>query len=249
MELISLRAVRQDRAYFFPKLNRNKPMKRLLLFATILLALSTSSGAQILFGPSPYLQRSDSPFFAEIQLGMVAVEDFEDGLFNIGGVMASIGSVTGPGGATDSVDADDGVIDGSGTNGRSFFSINGAVGIRFTFTGPLPTRAGIVWTDAGAGATVTFEAFDQNGISLGVFPTHTADNSNFGETAEDRFFGVIHGGGISSILIHNSGGGIEVDHLQFGVPVPEPTSAVLLLAAAPAIWLLARRHRKHTTRG
>lgn len=155
---------------------------------------------------------------------MVFVENFEDGLFNIAGVTANVGQVVGPGGLADSVDADDGAINGSGTNGRSWFSGNGPGGITFTFTGPLPTRAGIVWTDAGAGATVMFQAFDQNGLSLGMFATHTADNSNNGETAEDRFFGAFNPGGISRIFISNSSGGIEVDHLQFGSPVPEPAT-------------------------
>ena len=78
---------------------------------------------------------------------------------------------------------------------------------------------GIVWTD-GAGQTL-FRAFEADGTLLGsigpiydpgVFP----DGSFNGETAEDRFFGVAYDGGISSVFIGNSGGGIEVDHLQYG---------------------------------
>jgi len=45
-----------------------------------------------------------------------------------------------------------------------------------------------------------------------VFP----DSSSAGETGEERFFGLYEPTGISSIFISNSGGGIEVDHLQFG---------------------------------
>ncbi|MDB6053642.1 MAG: hypothetical protein JWN25_1165 [Verrucomicrobiales bacterium] len=196
----------------------------IVLFA----AMTISLQAGTLLGPSSYTQPSNSPFAAEILYGSVVLENFEDGLLNIPGVTASAGAVTGPGGLTDSVDADDGVIDGSGTNGKSFFSLDGAGGIRFTFSGNLPTRAGLVWTDAGAGATVSFQAFDQNGLSLGVFPTHVADNSNSGETAEDRFFGAINNGGISSIFVSNSSGGIEIDHLQFGTAVPEPATSLFL---------------------
>jgi len=108
------------------------------------------------------------------------------------------------------------VIDGSGTGGHSYFSGNGSGGITFTFdpqrTGGLPTEAGMVWTDGGG--TVTFEAFDQNGISLGTNgPFSHPDGSIAGTTDEDRFYGVIYAGGISAIKLTNTAGGIEVDHL------------------------------------
>jgi hypothetical protein len=160
------------------------------------------------------------------------LETFEDGALNTPGVTASTGSVIGPGGLTDSVDADDGVIDGSGTNGHSFFAIPGSTGITFTFDATalsgLPTRVGIVWTD-GEGTT-TFEAFGPGGVPLGqIGPVAIADGSVTGTTAEDRFFGVIHTAGISSIRISNTVGGIEVDHLQYGVPA----SAVVQTASIP----------------
>ncbi len=37
------------------------------------------------------------------------------------------------------------------------------------------------------------------------------------DLAEDRFFGVYEPGGISSIALSNSSGGIEMDHIQFGL--------------------------------
>ncbi|MCK6485084.1 MAG: PKD domain-containing protein [Phycisphaerae bacterium] len=170
-----------------------------------------------LIGPLPYLCETDSPF----PLGTTGffLETFEDGLLNTPGVSASGGGPTGPGGLTDSVDCDDGVIDGSGTNGRDFFFGAGSVGVTFTFNaqalGGFPTHAGIVWTD-GSG-TITFEAFDAQGASLGTLSGNHADGSFTGGTAEDRFYGVIHAGGISAIHIRNTSGGIEVDHLQYGV--------------------------------
>ena len=172
-----------------------------------------------LLGPSPYLQASDSPLSGG-RYSYFYLENFEDHLLNVPGVTTSSGGVTsvvfGPA-IHDSVDADDGVIDGSGLQGDSYFSFDGSGGIKFTFNsgtlGSLPTDAGIVWTD-GAGTT-TFEAFDQNGVSLGVIaPVSIADGSFNGETAEDRFFGVNNPGGVSAIFISNSSGGIEVDHLQ-----------------------------------
>ena len=67
--------------------------------------------------------------------------------------------------------------------------------------------------------------------------TYNWDEETYGE---DRFFGVQFAGGIRSITISNSAGGIEVDHIQYGAmaPVPEPGSWALMAAG---LGLLARR--------
>lgn len=172
-------------------------------------------------GPTPYLSQADSPFNADIISGGTFLADFEDGLLNTPGVSASAGGVTSVvfgRGLHDSVDADDGVIDGSGSNGDSFFSWSGSTGITFSFDASIlgsPTHAGLVWTD-GVGTTL-FEAFGPDGVSLGTIgPVAIADNTHNGATAEDHFFGVINASGISSIKISNTSGGIEIDHLQYG---------------------------------
>jgi len=137
----------------------------------------------------------------------------------------------------DSVDEDDGVLDGQGNNGHSLFT--DAVGIDFIFDvaqlGALPTHVGIVWTDGAV--TTTFEAFDASGASLGkIGPVSLNDGSANGGTGEDRFFGVIHEGGISKIRITDSLSGIEVDHLQYGRASGGPDEE--LTALAPAIlWV------------
>ncbi len=99
--------------------------------------------------------------------------------------------------------------------------------------------------------------------ALRIGPVAIADGSISGETAEDRFFGVTNPGGISSIRISNTAGGIEVDHLQYGVyagaappppppppppvpaeltqPVPGPTGATLILLVL-ALGAAAARH-------
>jgi hypothetical protein len=164
-------------------------------------------------GPTPYLSAADNPFTAGSP--GLCIDTFEDGTLDPEGVSGN-GSPTAPSGITDSVDGDDGVIDGSGTSGNSYFSGSGSTGITFTFdpqrTGGLPTEAGMVWTD-GQG-TVTFEAFDQNGASLGTIgPFDHPDGSISGTTGEDRFYGVMYAGGISAIKLTNTAGGIEVDHL------------------------------------
>lgn len=177
--------------------------------------------AATLIGPTPYLSVVDSPFLGSLGF---TLEDFEDGLFNIPGVSANVGAPFGPGGSTDSVDADDGLIDGIGTNGRSYHYADAIAGIRFTFDeivlGTLPTRAGLVWTDGNN--SIVFEAFDRNGVSLGILVGSHGDGSYFGTTGDDRFYGVEYAAGIGSIHIRSTGGGgIEVDHLQYGwIPTP-----------------------------
>jgi hypothetical protein len=217
--------------------------------AAVALGLTTLGSAQFL-GPSSYVEFSDSPFsttgFVDFHL-----EDFEDGSLNSAGVSASGGSVLGPSSLTDSVDEDDGSVDGSGTAGHSWYS-SGARKLRFTFDksvlGYLPTHAGIVWTDVGFTDSlfcigdVEFEAFDENGASLGMLLEQgLGDGAADGKTAEDRFFGIVHLGGISAIEIRMpESGDWEVDHLQYGV-VPEPaTIAVLGLGLAAAF----RRRKK-----
>jgi hypothetical protein len=134
-------------------------------------------------------------------------------------VTASAGGVQGPGPDTDSVDADDGTLDGSGHAGHDFLVPDGAAGVTFTFDasvlGTLPTRVGVVWTN-GAGAT-TFEAFDAHGASLGTIgPTTLAPPAALGTAGVARFLGVTHAGGVSAITIRNAGGSLQLDHLQYG---------------------------------
>lgn len=212
-------------------------------FACMLLLVPGIASAQML-GPSSYVQFSDSPFFGG-SFGYFYLEDMEDDLFSQPGVTKSAGNVIGPGGLTDSVDADDGVVDGSGTSGRSLFSGSGSTGITFTFDalvlGALPTHAGIVWTD-GAG-TINFEARDAGGSLIGSLSGTHADGSITGQTAEDRFYGVQYAAGIKSIKIWNTAGGIEVDHLQYGGEAPVPEPATMALVAATALAAMRKRRR------
>lgn len=205
--------------------------------AFIALGIAGTAKAALL-GPTSYLSFGDSPF-ADGSFVDFHLEDFEDGLLNTPGVTASAGSPLPPTGVTDSVDEDDGTIDGSGTGGNSFFFGGGSTGITFTFDdtvlGYFPDSAGIVWTD-GAGLT-SFEAFAPDGTSLGTIgPVSIADGSFSGTSAEDRFFGVEDLGPIGSIFISNTSAGVEVDHLQYGIKqiappqgIPEPTSTLSLI--------------------
>ncbi len=180
------------------------------LFAASLLLLTIQASAQTatFFGPTPYLQQSDTP--AGFSALPVVLENFEDSVLDPD--LSTVATIIGPGGLTDSVDIDDGVIDGSGTAGRSAFS---GSPVRITFSSR-PVSAGLVWTDGGSNASVTFQAFDGAGLSLGTHgPFVLGDNSNTGTTAEDRFFGVRYAQGISAILITHTSGGYEIDHIQW----------------------------------
>lgn len=228
-------------------------MKALIFFRNILTIICLASiacfaNAATFLGPTPYLSSLDSPFTGG-SFSYFHLEDFEDHLLNVPGVSASAGGVTsvvfGPS-IHDSVDADDGVIDGSGLAGDSYFGRSGSAGITFTFDagvlGSLPTHVGIVWTD-GAGSTF-FEAFDSSATSVGsIGPVTIATSGHSGQTDEDRFFGVINPDGISSIFISNSSGGMEIDHLQYGltaIPAPE----ALLLFGSGLLGLVGAARRK-----
>lgn len=199
--------------------------------------------AQTFLGPTPYLQTSDSPL---LSLSGFAVDNLEDGALDVPGVTADFGHVLAPSTLTDSVDNDDGALDGFGLDGHSWFG-NGGLGVRFTFDaaqiGFVPKSAGVVWTDGTD--PISFEAFDTNGASLGVVIGNHSDDSFGGQTAEDRFYGISYAAGIGSIRMTN-GGGIELDHVQYAneVVVPEPdVGTFLLLTIAGLLACMRPRYR------
>lgn len=226
------------------------------LFPVLLLSAALPSARAGLIGPSPYFSFTDSPF-NPASFSYFYLEDFEDNSLNVPGVSPSAGDTSlnsGYSGAIiDSVDADDGSIDGTcliaGATCYSWFSASGSTGVTWTFDagvlGSLPTAAGIVWTD-GSG-TVTFQAYDESDVLLGTLTYTGADSSNYGGTDEDRFFGVTNASGISRIFLSNASGGIEMDHLQYGggaaeSSVPEPASLISVCVGLIGLFLL-RRHR------
>lgn len=225
-------------------------------FFVPLFAFAAFGAGQVLaqyLGPTPYLSAADSPFASVAFTEYFHLEDFEDGLLDAPGLSASEGFVTSPDTLVDSVDGDDGVIDGNGNGGHSWYSGGDANMLRFSFDetvlGAYPTHAGFVWTDVGivAGenfgfAEIEFEAFDAAGVSLGVYgPYRLGDGLITGETAEDRFFGIVHADGISAIEARMpDSGDWELDHVQFG-RVPEPAT-MLLLTLMPA---MLRRRAAH----
>ena len=192
-----------------------RPFSRLLLgLASSLLASPVAHAQTTFFGPLPYTSTADRPVEFAAGAVDVHVEDAEDG--SIDARFGINASVIGPGGLTDSVDADDGSIDGSGSSGRSLFA---GAPVEVIFSPPLPVAAGLVWTDGGTPTTATFSAFDAGGFLLGTIgPVAIGDLSNLGGTSEDRFFGVTHAAGISRIRIAHTSGGYEVDHITWATP-------------------------------
>lgn len=214
-----------------------------VLAVALICGVASSASAAVFFGPTPYLSDLDIP--ANFYNGTYTfLEDFEDGSLD-GDIIVS-GGILSDSQAVDSVDADDGLIDGSGSNGYAWFLRGGNAILTFSFTNlpVLPTAAALVWTDGNN--PQSFEAFDENSQSLGMIsgPFAFADGSVLGTTAEDRFFGVTHASGISAIrIIGGVEGGLEVDHVQYGQMVPEPGSIAIFLAFA-GFGLFARWRRR-----
>jgi hypothetical protein len=203
---------------------------RATIYTTVALgALALSAGAEaapIFFGPTPYTSQADIPagFYAG---GPTALENFEDN--NLGFGITGPGIIRAPSAFTDSVDGDDGLIDGFGTKGFSFMTTGNS--ITFTFATPV-TAAALVFTDSVG--PVTFTAFGPTMAVLGsIGPFSLNDGLYNGKTAEDRFLGVQDAGGIKAIRLSSTATGIEVDHVQYGnkgagVAAPEPGAAALL---------------------
>ena len=194
-----------------------KFLQAILLGGLILALAAVDAQAATYFGPTPYLSALDIPT-GLYAAGPTALETFEDGSLDFG-ISATSGGVGGPGAFTDSVDGDDGVIDGFGTQGKSWATNLASTSMTFSFSGPLPSAAGIVWTDSDPNPlSVSFEAFGPGMVSLGIFgPFQLGDTVQTGTTAEDRFFGVSDSGGILAIRLYNtSTNGWEIDHLQYG---------------------------------
>jgi hypothetical protein len=219
--------------------------------AVVVASLTVCSAAMAEdIGPLPYLSFADSPF-SGLTFDRFDLEDFEDDQLNTPWVTASAGTVTAPGPSTDSVDGDDGAIDGSGTAGRSL--IARANFITFTFDplapGGLPTHIGIAFTDIGAVAggtegfgTFEYRAYNAAGEQVGLhIVAGLGDGLVTGGTAEDKFFGSVDLRGFARLEVgFSNSADWEVDHLQYGV-LPTPGAGGL---AAVAALLGTRRRRR-----
>lgn len=202
----------------------NKIPPALIAIVALLLAHPTpaQNSDAVPLGPTRYLSFADSPLNVPGST-YFWLEDFEDQALDTLGVTPSPGWIPL---ISDSVDGDDGSIDGSSLHGYSYYSGHSQHSLTLTFNpaelgGHLPTHAGIVWTDVGSEAggygDVLFQAFDASGKLLKSITAYLGEGSGMYETDEDRFFGVIYAAGIGSISISmSSSTDWTVDHLQYG---------------------------------
>ena len=222
----------------------------ILAIGAVVAACAPNASADPLFGPiMAYDGFDDSPFstMSFDYFHLIKMSDLTPGLpMTAPGATASAGAVVyPPTGFTDSVDGENA--------GNSLFSGDGTGGITFTFDktvlGNLPTHVGIAWTDGYV--PIHFSAIDANGNSLGPIDDSTCCDFSSGDGNSDnyRLFYAIDAVGISSIHISNTGGGIEVDHLQYGFmaaptnSVPEPSTIALTLFTAGFLLTRAARRR------
>lgn len=224
------------------------------------MAASGTQGAITVLGPIPHLSSSSSPFSAQHRTNEFYLEDFEDGQLNTPGIIDDYAinghsAILPPSPLTDSVDEDDGQIDGSGTAGHSLISTFITFQLsdpqvsfrhfRFTlnkdyFSSGYPNAFGFVWTDGSPGSTLRLRIFDVAGELVKEQRFHgLGDDANGGTTADDMFFGVLSDQGIGAVEIASVFFGddrsFEIDHLQYGIVVPESSSvwgmSLALLAA------------------
>jgi hypothetical protein len=216
--------------------------------------------AQVTFlPPTPYLSAADSPFDISGLGKTFFLEDFEDGVFDWPpGVTTSGFLVNGPGPLTDSVDADDVAIDGFGTAGHSLMFQNFIVnptnpptwntGIDIYFNeqqlGFLPNVFGFVWTDGMPTSVLSVAVRDGNGQWRAFIHEALMHTNYSGETAEDHFIGIQSEYKITQVSVTNAirtpnfVNQFEMDHIQFGLIVPEPSAAIIAHLAAISILAL-----------
>lgn len=225
-----------------------------ILAAALACFVAASAQAATIVGPTPYLDITDTPDGVFHDGATVCVQDFEDadGPWEIG-FSIDVGQRIGPKfisgdgvPVTDSVDADDNAIDGDGTMGSSWFAPTRHLMITFDEE---TTAAAFAFTDADVLATsVTIQAYRADGGLLleQSFDASFLDDVYTGTTEEDRFFGITAMGSemIKRIRIAiDQGAGIEIDHIQFAKPVPEPATVSLLGFGLIGLISVCRRRR------
>ena len=229
----------------------NAPNPKLIMIGAVVLGLAACPAAQagstfFFSANQTYSSAADSPYSGS----GVHLETFEDGALNLAGVTANHGHVQGPGSKTDSVDGDDGSMNGLGRDGHSFSS-GSSKSITFSFSNSggqgLPTMAGLVWTDGHHDSTIRLRAWDNAGKLIGKIKVSLGDLVRNGTTAEDRFLGLVSDKGISKIRISSNYAGFEIDHLQFAygfAVVPLPPAAAMGLIGLAGVGMWRRRCHK-----
>ena len=232
--------------------------RQIATFATLIMVLAGSTNAEVIvLGPTPYLSIDDSLFDLSGLGSTFFLDDLEDNRVSFG--LLTNGTITPPGLTTDSVDADDGAIDGFGNGGHSLESTSFTVhptspltfvtSYVFSFSGLASSvnAFGFVWTDAFEFSDLTISANNQHWNFPG-----SMDATNAGTTLEDRFVGIISTSALNVVEVRCWSYGLlgdrcELDHIQFGIqPVPEPIGRIqLLMLGASFICFSAQIRRRN----
>lgn len=230
-----------------------------------MLCSNPSCATLICLSPKPYRSIDDSPFdrtsvgttFYSVDVeGNNAIAN--SSLISPEGVVIGPVRVRQPGDLTDSVDADDGIIDGNGNGGHSL-SPSGQlilfptlpITLRTSFSILMPTRSfanvlGFVWTDGHQASSVVFS---NPGTGQRCEFRDLMDGYNGGETAEDTFIGVMWDRPeilILDVIVEVQSFQplteyFEFDHVQYGTQVvPEPSYAIALFVAVELLLRTAR---------
>lgn len=232
--------------------------------ALVLLLLPTAATAAVTFWEElPYFGAQDSPFRAGIRAGTIYLEDFEDHELNTPRIVSwdwplseQIGRAHRAGNlnSTYSVDADDGLNgDFRGHGGDTWTTASASNGQRlgrmeFRFEpdilGRYPTYVGFVVTEPNNYFREV--EFGTQSLTGPESPDNSYDpttwiprNSFPGDTRTHRFFGIHVESGISRLNIRNVA---QMDHLQYGYAIPEPSTALLTIPGA--LLLVGGRRRR-----
>ena len=231
-------------------------MKNYLIKLAFLSLPLSLPGATLIFEPSLYFSEQDSPFYEGIQNGTIYLEDFEDQALNMPFVsvtpnfntFGTTGRAFNPNvsaGNIRGVDGDDGLIDGETFAGDSWFTVfrfGGGADDRHSFDfapdseGRYPTYVGLVVTEVDEfDTTVDFSSRDPFNVPIpdlveGFDPNEwtVPVDTLIGSPLRQRFIGFHSSDGISRFIVNNAR---QIDHLQYGYAIPEPSSGALFLLA------------------
>lgn len=141
-------------------------------------------------------------------------------------------------------------INGIWGNGASFLSFDhfGTMAMTVSFGGKTTRSFGADWSlfeSDGDERTLTVQAFNRNGKLLESFSTARdgvdLDDGSLAGRTNSSFFQGIRRKDADIAFITISGDRIVMDNFMYTMPVPEPTSGMLMLAGLGVIGSLVRR--------